>query len=99
LPLHFFIQFNPPPDAAGEFRAELLRVVISTRAEPGCRSIRIFESLGQPPRFAIHSEWADEAAFDLHAELPHTRGFAATAERLLRHNIEGLRTKEIMDET
>jgi quinol monooxygenase YgiN len=71
---------------------------VPTRAEPGCRSIRIFESVGQGPRFAIHSEWADEAAFNLHAELPHTRGFVAAAERLLGHSIEGLRSKEIMDD-
>jgi quinol monooxygenase YgiN len=35
----------------------------------------VFESLRQPSVFAIHSEWIDEAAFDLHATLPHTVQF------------------------
>ena len=32
-------------------------------------SIEGFESLKEPRTYAIHSEWVDEAAFDLHAEL------------------------------
>lgn len=38
MPVHFFVQFEPPPDSADEFRGELLRVVQSTRPEPGCCS-------------------------------------------------------------
>ncbi len=45
--------------------------------------------------FTIHSEWVDEAAFELHAQLPHTVRFMAAAKELLTHPIEGLRTRQI----
>jgi quinol monooxygenase YgiN len=53
--------------------------------------IDVFESVRQSPIFSIHSEWTDEAAFELHARLPHTARFLAAAERLLGHPTEGLR--------
>ena len=97
MPVHFFVQFEPPPDSVEEFRDELLRVVQSTRAEPGCGSIRVFESFRHPLGFAIHSEWEDEAAFELHTRLPHTLRFLAAAERLLDHPVQGMRTREIIE--
>lgn len=78
-----------------EFREELLRVVEPSRAESGCVAIRIFESIREPLAFAIHSEWTDEAAFELHAQLPHTVRFLGAAEALLTHPVQGLRSREI----
>ena len=77
------------------FREELLRVVEPTRAEIGCVAIDVFESLREPFVFAIHSEWADEAAFELHAQLPHTVRFLGAAKELLTHPVQGLRTRQI----
>jgi quinol monooxygenase YgiN len=77
------------------FREELLRVVEPSRAETGCLAIHVFESLREPFVFAIHSEWVDEAAFELHAQLPHTVRFLAAAEKLLPHPVQGLRSREI----
>lgn len=95
MSVHFFVPFEPPPEKATEFRKELLRVVEPTRAEIGCLAIRAFESLREPFVFAIHSEWVDEAAFELHAQLPHTIRFLGAAERLLPHPVQGLRSREI----
>jgi len=77
------------------FREEMLRVIEPARTEIGCLAIRAFESLREPLVFAIHSEWVDEAAFELHARLPHTVRFLRAAEELLTHPVEGLRTREI----
>ena len=95
MSVHFFVRFEPASGNAIEFRQVLLRVVEPSRAEIGCRAIHIYESLRDPVAFAIHSEWADEAAFELHAQLPHTRRFIEAAERLLGHPVRGLRTREI----
>jgi len=57
--------------------------------------MRGFQSLREPTVFCIHSEWVDEAAFDLHAQLPHTIRFLHAAETLLTHPIQGLRSREI----
>jgi len=41
------------------------------------------------------AEWVDEAAFELHASLPHTTQFVAAAGELLTHPIQGLRLRQI----
>ena len=77
------------------FREELLRVVEPTRSETGCLAIHAFEPLRERAVFAIHSEWADEAAFELHARLPNTIRFLEAAAKLLTHPVQGLRLREI----
>lgn len=93
--MHFVVRFEPRPGKEMDFRQELLKVVEPTRAEQGCVAIRAFESLQEPFVFAIHSEWADEAAFALHARMPHTLRFLGAAKELLTHPVEGLRSREI----
>ncbi len=95
MAFHFVVRFDPPPGAAAAFRDELLRVAAPTRAEAGCVRYEAFESVREPAVFAIHSEWADEAAFERHSRLPHTVRFVAAAERLLGRPVEGLRAREI----
>jgi len=93
--MHFIVRFQPQPGKEREFREELLRVVGPSRAEAGCLNIHIFESLQEPFVFAIHSEWTDEAAFELHARLPHTVRFLTAAKAILTDPVEGLRAREI----
>jgi quinol monooxygenase YgiN len=95
LPIHFFVRFEPQSATEAEFREELLRVVAESREEAGCLRIHIFESLAEPAIFAIHSEWADETAFELHVGFPHTVRFLRAAERLLPHPVQGLRSRQI----
>ena len=95
MSIHCFVRFEPLPGKAMEFREEVLRVVDATRAEIGCLAIHVFESLREPCVFAIHSEWADEAAFELHAKLPHTARFLEAAEKLLTNPVQALRSREI----
>lgn len=95
MSVHFLVRFEPQPGMALQFREELLRVVGPTRAEIGCLAIHVFESLREPLVFAIHSEWVDEAAFEFHAQLPHTVRFLAAAGELLTHPVQGLRSQQI----
>jgi quinol monooxygenase YgiN len=95
LSFHFIVRFEPLPGKETEFRSELLRVNEPSLAEDGCLSIDVFESLREPSVFAIHSEWVDEAAFELHTTLPHTVRFLAAAETLLTHPVQGLRLRQI----
>ncbi|HLH16699.1 MAG TPA: putative quinol monooxygenase [Bryobacteraceae bacterium] len=95
MSVHFLVRLAPLPGREAEFREELRRVVEASRAEAGCLAIHAFESLREPPEFAIHSEWVDEAAFERHARLPHTERFLRAAETLLTHDIAGLRARRI----
>jgi quinol monooxygenase YgiN len=95
LAVHFFVRFETLPGKEMEFREELLRIVEPTPAEIGCLGIYVYEPLREPFVFAIHSEWVDEAAFELHAQLPHTVRFLGAAEKLLTHPVQGLRLRHI----
>jgi quinol monooxygenase YgiN len=95
MAFHFLVHFEPQAGKEDEFRKQLLRQVPQTQAEPDCLLIRALESLSGPPRFAIYSEWTDEAAFERHVELPHTVTFIAAAEKLLTHPVKGFRARQI----
>ena len=71
----------------------LLRVAAASRTEPGCREIRAFRAQGNNRLFYVHSTWEDEAAFDRHAELPHTVAFIAEVSPLLEHSVKAIRTR------
>jgi quinol monooxygenase YgiN len=77
------------------FREELLLVNGPSRDETGCLRLDVFETVREPVEFAIHSEWVDEAAFELHTTLPHTERFIAAAGKLLSHPVQGLRLQQI----
>lgn len=91
---HFIVRFEPKPGMESAFREELVRVSGPSRAEPGCIRLDVFESVREPVVFTIHSEWVDEAAFELHTTLPHTVRFLSAAEEMLTHAVQGLRLRQ-----
>jgi quinol monooxygenase YgiN len=93
--MHAFIRFEPKPGFVDEFRRALLEVVGPTRAEPGCVAMDVFESIREPIVFTIHSQWIDEAAFDLHATLPHTVRFLGVARELSAHPVRAVRSRRL----
>jgi quinol monooxygenase YgiN len=62
------------------------------RAEAGCLAIEAFRSTRDPRLFFFHSRWVDEAAFDLHAGLPHTVRFLERAQPMIDHPLDVART-------
>jgi quinol monooxygenase YgiN len=92
MELYIFARFHARDGHAAALAAALRAVLAPTRAEPGCIAINAFGSLRDPGLFYIHSRWIDEAAFDLHAELPHTRLFVERVEPLIDHPLEVTRT-------
>jgi quinol monooxygenase YgiN len=89
------IEIADKNDAVAVIVRLLNKVQQSVRAEIGCLRIDVFESLREPFVFALHSGWMDEAAFELHATLPHTVQFLTAAEALLTHPVQGLRLRQI----
>ena len=68
--------------------AAIREVVTATRAEAGCLFIESYQATRHAGLFHIHSVWVDEAAFNVHAGLPHTVHFLATVEVLIDPAIE-----------
>jgi quinol monooxygenase YgiN len=95
MSFHAIVHFEPRPGKADEFRDALLRVNAPSREEPGCISLNVYESVRGPITFAVHSEWVDEAAFELHAQLPHTVAFLEHARTLVTHEVLAQRLRQI----
>ncbi len=94
-PLYIFARFEPKPGKREELRAVIEAVVPLSRAEPGCVRIHFYQSILEPLCYWIHSTWQDEAAFELHATLPHTEHFVKAASELISHPFQAIRTREI----
>jgi quinol monooxygenase YgiN len=54
-----------------------------------------YRSTREPRLFYIHSRWVDEAAFEAHAELPHTVRFLERIQPLIDHPFEATRSTPI----
>jgi quinol monooxygenase YgiN len=95
MDLYAIARFHARPGRAAEVEAAIREVGTPTRAEPGCLSYHVFRSTRDDALFFIHSRWQDEAAFDLHARLPHTVRFIATVEPLIDHPLDVTRARMI----
>jgi quinol monooxygenase YgiN len=94
--LYIFARFRAKTDNEHAVEAALHEVVRPTRAEAGCLAINTFRSTRDPQLFYLHSRWVDEAAFDLHATLPHTVKFIETVQPLIDHELDLTRAR-LMD--
>ena len=54
-----------------------------------------YASVRNPRLFWIHSRWADEAAFQVHADLPNTQRSVERAEQLTDHPFDATRARAI----
>ena len=76
--------------------AEALRGVSGpTRAEQGCLFQQAYRSTGDGRLFYVHSRWSDEAAFELHARLPHTVRFIEKVQALIDHPLDVTRAQPL----
>jgi quinol monooxygenase YgiN len=91
MELFIFVRFDAKPGNESAVEAALREAVPPSREEEGCLQIHAYRSVRDPQVFFIHSRWRDEAAFDLHAKLPHTLRFIERIEPLLVEDIKALR--------
>lgn len=75
MELYIFARFYARAGQEDAVEAALRDVLPPSREEPGCLSIHAFRSVRDARLFYIHSRWTDEAAFEIHAALPHTVRF------------------------
>jgi quinol monooxygenase YgiN len=92
MELFIFVRFHARPGQEEGVAAAIREVLPHSGAEPGCLSIRAFRSIQDPRLFYIQSRWVDEAAFEIHAELPHTVRFLDRVQPLIDHDLDVART-------
>ncbi len=95
MELFIFARFNAREGQEAAVAAVIREVVGPTRAETGCLAIAAFRSIRDPRLFWIHSRWIDEAAFETHAELPHTVRFVERVQQLIDHPLDVTRAHAI----
>ena len=93
MELHIFVRFHAHAGCEDAVADALRDVVTPTREESGCRAIEAFRSIRDPYLFYIYSRWEDEAAFDRHAELPHTVRFLERVQPLIDHPLDVTRSQ------
>jgi quinol monooxygenase YgiN len=81
--LYIFARFHARAGQEEAVAAALHDILPPSREEPGCLSIHAFRSMGDPRLFYIHSRWQEEAAFEIHAGLPHTVRFLERIDALV----------------
>ena len=95
MELFIFARFHAGPGNEAAVMEAMREGLGPTREEPGCLSISAFRSTRDPQLFYIHSRWKDEAAFDYHAGLPHTRRMIERVEPLIDHLFDVARAQRI----
>ena len=95
MELYIFARFRAREGQESAVASAIRDTIGLTRQESGCLDIHAFRSIRDPRLFYIHSRWKDEAAFELHATLPHTVRFIARVEPLIDHPLDVARTEMI----
>lgn len=96
MPLYIVAQFHAKPGCEQAFSDCLQAVVRPTSAEPGCIEIHLAQALRDPAIFFIQSTWTNEAEFDKHAELPHTKLFLSSVPEWIEHEVRPIRCTRII---
>jgi len=95
MELVIFARFHARPGNESAVEKALRDVIAPSSEEPGCLAIGAFRATRDPQLFYIHSRWTDEAAFEIHASLPHTVRFLERVAPLLDHPLDTTRAESL----
>jgi len=96
MELHIIARFHARLGQESAVEAAIRAVSVPTRAEAGCLDYQACRSTRDQALFFIHTRWTDEAAFEQHAELPHTVHFLTTVEPLIDHAFDVTRASRFV---
>jgi quinol monooxygenase YgiN len=94
--LFIFVRFHAQAGKETEVEDAIQSVFAPTSQEAGCLSIHAFRSTRDRQLFYVHARWQDEAAFERHIRLPHTRAFVDTVEKLIDHPLDVTRAHRFL---
>jgi quinol monooxygenase YgiN len=96
MELFIFARFHAREGHDAVAAAVLREQTAAVREEPGCLAIQAFSSIRDPRLFYIQSRWMDEAAFEIHADLPRTIEFVRRMETMIDHPFEATRARPLV---
>jgi quinol monooxygenase YgiN len=95
MELHVFARFHARAGQEAAVEAAIREVAGPSRAEPGSLELNYYRSKRDPRLFYIFSRWTDEAAFEVHAGLPHTVRFLERVQPLVDHPLDITRAEKL----
>ena len=95
MELFIFARFHAREGHEATVAAVLHEQTEGARQEQGCLAIQAYGSIRDPRLFWIHSRGADEAAFEVHADLPRTVQFVERMEKLIDHPFDATRARPL----
>lgn len=94
--LFIFARFRAQAGTEHKVEEAIRTVLEPTSEEPGCLSIHAYHSTRDAHLFYVHARWQDEAAFERHVRLPHTKAFVETVEKLIDHPMDVTRARQFL---
>ena len=95
MELFIFARFHARDGEEDAIAAAMRDMRGPVSAEAECLAIEYFRSTRDPRLFYVFSRWLDEAAFDIHADLPHTLRFLERVEPLIDHPLDVTRARPV----
>ncbi|WP_369988201.1 putative quinol monooxygenase [Pseudomonas xanthosomatis] len=71
----FILKAKTRPEMADAFEQLFRPYVEPSRQEPGCIEYHMLRDQQDPSLFVFFEVWADQAALDVHSNLPHMQAF------------------------
>lgn len=84
----FILKAKTRPEMADAFENLFRPFVEPSRREPGCIEYHMLRDQQDPTLFVFFEVWADKAALDVHAALPHMTAFAERRMDYLAQDFE-----------
>jgi quinol monooxygenase YgiN len=98
-PLTVIVQVKVLPGMESAFETAVLQILVPTRAEEGCVSFTVNQSVQDPTEFSAVEVWRSRADADKHGETPHMKKCLDTVGKMFAPGYPILKSYENLDET
>tara|TARA_R110002095_G_scaffold55333_2_gene47707 strand:+ start:172 stop:462 length:291 start_codon:yes stop_codon:yes gene_type:complete len=78
--LTILASIHAKPGQIDAVKAELLKLVAITRAEPGCINYDLHQDNEDPAHFTFHENWESRALWQTHMTAPHLAAYMAATD-------------------
>lgn len=68
-------EFRIPLKRRSEAKAAMEKIILASRAEPGCEAYAYAEDVSEPGLFRVSEVWQSRAALTAHFAMPHMKNW------------------------
>lgn len=82
------------PEAVAALRSELMKLLVPTRAEPGCLEYRLHQDMTDPTLFLFYENWVNMECLQEHMESAHFVAYLEASAGLIADKTVHLMTEQ-----